>query len=573
MFSIKKKIKRQYLDLTPDEILVDAHNLPKYDEQQFEGRIERPITRSTFWFFSVACSIIFLIFLVRIFWLGVVQGDYYAEKSKNNSLDFIPIFAERGNIYDRLGKELAWTNQVFASSTEIVATTTPSQIRTYIGDPGFGHLLGYVSYPNEKEMATGKYNPKEYVGRSGIEKSENDLLLGERGTKIIEVDAHGEQASDHVVKKPVPGKEIKLAIDSRVQAKFYEYLKQLAQDRGFVGGAGVIMNVNNGEILAMVSYPDYDPNVLSQGKDRSEIGRYFNSPSNIMLNRSVGGLYTPGSVFKPFVAIGALNENIIDPNKNFYTTGELVIPNPYNPEQKTIFKDWKNQGTVDMRKAIAMSSNVYFYIIGGGFGKQAGLGVTKIKSYAELFGLTQKTGIALPGEEGGILPSPEWKAKTFAGEPWRLGDTYHTAIGQYGVLVTPIQMVRAYSAIANGGYLLTPQIIQLNASSSIERTKLPLEAKDLQIIREGMKECVLSGTAKALNINGVSVSAKTGTAELGETKARVNSWITGFWPSENPRFAFAVVMEKGSRSNLVGGAFAMRQLLDWMRLETPEYTD
>lgn len=570
MFSIKRKTKR-YINLTPDEILVDAHNLPKYDEQQFEGRIEKPIARSTFWLFSVSCSLIFLIFILRIFWLGVIQGDYYVERSKNNSLDFIPIFAERGNIYDRLGTELAWTNQVFASSSEIVATTTPSQVRAYVEKPGFGHLLGYVSYPNEAEMITRKYNPKEYVGRSGIERTKNDLLLGERGTKIIEVNARGEQASDHVVKKPIPGKEIKLAIDSRVQAKFYEYLKQLAEDRGFVGGAGVIMNVRNGEILAIVSYPDYDPNILSQGKDSAEISRYFNSSSNIMLNRPVGGLYTPGSVFKPFVAIGALNEKIIDPNKNFYTTGELVIPNPYNPEQKTIFKDWKNQGTVDMRKAIAVSSNVYFYIIGGGFGKQAGLGVAKIKSYAELFGLTQKTGIALPGEEEGILPSPEWKEKTFAGEPWRLGDTYHTAIGQYGVLVTPIQMVRAYSAIANGGYLLTPQIIQLNASSSIERTKLSLEARDLEIIREGMKECVLTGTAMALNIPGVSVSAKTGTAELGESKARVNSWITGFWPSEEPKFAFVVVMEKGSRSNLVGGAFAMRQLLDWMRLETPEY--
>lgn len=571
MFLNQRRKKRQYLDLTPDEILVDAHNLPQYDEQQFEGRLERPIERSTFWLFSIFCSVVFLIFFGRIFWLTVVKGENYAERSRNNSLDFIPIFAERGNIYDRLGTELAWTKQVFASSSEDVASTTPSQIRAYISTLGFGHLLGYVSYPNEEEMLTGKYNSKEYVGRSGIEKMSNDLLLGERGTKIIEVDARGQQASDHIVKRATPGKEIKLSIDARVQAKFYEYLKQLAEDRGFVGGAGVIMDVKTGEILAIVSYPDYDPNVLSQGKDRATIGRYFSSPANIMLNRPVGGLYTPGSVFKPFVAIGALNENLVDPQKNFYTTGELVIPNPYNPEQKTIFKDWKNQGVVDMRKAIAVSSNVYFYIIGGGFGTQPGLGVKKIKEYAELFGLTQKTGILLPGEEGGVLPSPEWKAKTFAGEPWRLGDTYHTAMGQYGVLVTPIQMVRAYSAIANGGYLLTPNLYQVATGTSFTRTKLPLQAEDLQVIREGMKECVLTGTAKSLNLPGVSVSAKTGTAELGETKARVNSWVTGFWPSENPRFAFAVVMEKGSQSNLVGGAFAMRQLLDWMRLETPEY--
>lgn len=569
MFFTKRKRSVRHFDLSPDEIFVDASNLPAYDEQQFEGRIERAIGRRTFFSVAIFCFLIFLIFFGRTFWLSVVKGDYYAKRSQNNSLSFTPIFAERGNIYDRNGKELAWTGQVFATGTLAIATSSKSRI--YINEEGFGHLLGYVSYPNQEEASTGKYNPKEYLGRSGVEKEANDLLLGARGVKIVEINAQGVQESDYITKNPIPGKELKLSIDSLVQAKLYEYVKQLAVDRGFVAGAGVIMDVKTGEMLAMVNYPDYDSNIISQGKDHETIDRYFTSKKNIMLNRAVGGLYTPGSVFKPFMALGALNEKIVNPNKNFVTNGELVVVNPYNKKEKTIFKDWKDQGVVDMRRAIEMSSNVYFYIIGGGYGGQKGLGITNINKYAKIFGLSLPTGINLPGEEEGILPNPEWKAKTFKGEPWRLGDTYHTAIGQYGVLVTPIQMVRAYSAIANKGYLINPTIFKLSSTTPIIKTKILIDQSNFQVVHEGMKACALTGTAKALNLPGVSVSAKTGTAELGETKEKVNSWVSGFWPSENPRFAFVVVMEKGSRSNLVGGAFVMRQLLDWMRLNTPEY--
>lgn len=574
MFSIRRRKKRQYLDLTPDEVLVDARNFPRYNEQQFEGQLERPIKRHTFWYFAIFCFLIFLVFGGRVFWLAVVKGEYYANRSQNNSLNFFPIFAERGNIYDRQGKELSWTRQNFSSTSSPQSTelTESKPIRTYIDTPGFGHLLGYVSYPTPEEMATGKYNPAEHVGRSGIEKSANDILLGVRGKKIIEVNATGKQESDHIVQKPIPGKEIKLSIDSRVQAKLYEEIKKLANDRGFIGGAGIIMDVNTGEILSLVSYPDYDSNVFMQDNNDSIIKNYFSNAANIMLNRAVSGLYTPGSVFKPFVAMGALSEKLINPNKSFVTNGQLVIPNPYNPEQKTIFKDWKDNGVVDMYKAIEMSSNVYFYIIGGGFGQQPGLGIKKIGEYAKLFKLTELTNINLPGEKEGTLPSPEWKAKTFNGEPWRLGDTYHTAIGQYGVLITPIQMVRAYALLANGGYLVSPNLfLQATTTKPVAKTRLNIEPANFAVIHEGMKRCALTGTAKALNLPGISVAAKTGTAELGETKERVNSWVAGFWPAEKPRFAFVVVMEKGSRSNLVGGTFVMRQVLDWMRLETPEY--
>lgn len=557
MFFLKFKKSRCYDELSPDEIFVDASNLPSYNEQQFEGLIERPIKRQTFVAMTIFCFLVFSIFLVRIFYLQVIQGADYAKRSRDNSLSFTPIFAERGNIYDRTGQELAWTDKS----------------RVYLAEEGLGHVLGYVSYPNEEEMATGKYHPKEYLGRAGIEKINNDDLLGGRGVQIVEVDAKGQKLSDHIVKKPLPGKELKLALDHRVQNQFYLAIKQLALDRGFSGGSGVIMDVETGEILALVSYPDFDPNIISKGEDAKTIGQYFSSKQTPMLNRAVGGLYTPGSIFKPFIALGALTENIVDPQKSFITNGKLVVPNPYDKTKETVFKDWKNNGVVDMRRAIAVSSNIYFYIIGGGFGGQKGLGIDNIGKYAKLFGLSQKTGINLPGEEEGVIPSPAWKAENFEGEAWRLGDTYHTSIGQYGVLTTPIQMARAYAAIANKGKLIQPTLFAIKPEQAIVQASIPISSDNFKIVQEGMRRVVSEGTAQGLNLPNVLIAAKTGTAELGITKERVNSWSVGFWPYESPRFVFAIAMEKGSRANLFGSVYAMRQLFDWMTINTPEYLE
>lgn len=564
MFFTNRRKKSRNFDLSPDEIFVDASNLPAYNEQQFEGRLERAISRSTFWGLTIFCAIVFLIFAGRIFWLAMIQGDYYSERSKNNSLNFTPIFAERGNIYDRNGKELAWTDN---STT----TTRVGPNRVYLSASGLGHVLGYVSFPNPEEFKTGRFDPQEFVGRAGVEKYFNNDLLGEKGVRIVEVNAQGKEESDHIVKKSIPGKELKLSIDYRVQAKLYEFMNQLAVDRGFSGGGAAIMDVKTGELLALVSYPDYDPNILSSGQDKKMISQYFTDSRNFMLNRAIGGLYTPGSTFKLFVAIGALAEKVVDPLKTFFTDGQLVVPNPYDKTKETVFKDWQNNGTVDMRRAIAVSCNVYFYIIGGGFGSQKGIGIANIEKYARLFGLSSKTGVNLNGEEDGAIPSPEWKAENFKGEPWRLGDTYHTAIGQYGVLVTPIQLARAYGVIANNGKLLQPTIIKIKPEQAITNANIALDPKVWTVIHEGMRKVVTDGTALSLNLPDVVVAAKTGSAELGITKTRVNSWIAGYWPYDKPRYAFAVVMEKGERTNVFGSVVAIRQLLEWMAVYAPEY--
>jgi penicillin-binding protein 2 len=286
------------------------------------------------------------------------------------------------------------------------------------------------------------------------------------------------------------------------------------------------------------------------------------------LNRAVDGLYTPGSIVKPYIALGALTEGIIDPGTVIVTTGSISIPNPYDQTKSTTFKDWKNLGPLDMRHALAMSSDVYFYTVGGGYKDQKGLGITNIDKYLKMFGFGSTTLPSFVEGKAGTIPTPDWKKRTF-GEDWFLGDTYHTSIGQYGVQVTPIQIIRGVAAIANGGTILTPTILKGEDLPVDHVVDIP--AKNFEVVREGMRLGVLQGTGVILNEPFVHLATKSGTAELGESRQKVNSWITGFWPYENPKYAFAVTLEKGSAHNLVGSAAAMKQELEWMDKNTPEY--
>jgi penicillin-binding protein 2 len=327
------------------------------------------------------------------------------------------------------------------------------------------------------------------------------------------------------------------------------------------------MDIRTGELFALTSYPEYDQSILSDGKDIATIRSYLTGSERPFLNRMTEGLYTPGSIVKPFLGLAALQENIISPTKVIHTTGELRIPNPYNPGQFSIFKDNDDHGDVDMRKAIAVSSNVYFYQICGGFGEQKGLGIANIEKYSELFGIGEKTGINISGELAGTVPSIAWKAKNFKGDRWRLGDTYHTAIGQYGFQVTPIQMLRAVAGIASRGTLVTPTILKNATNAPVASTKLPFTETQYNVIHDAMYMTVTEGSAGRLNMPNLSVGAKTGTAQI-KGNTRVNSWVIGFFPVEQPRFAFTVLMEDGPK--ISGGAWrAFRPVLE-LFVERPE---
>ena len=556
----KHKIKNANFFVEPDEIFLDSKNLENFDRQQFEGRIERPISKKTILVLGVFFLFCAIIFSTRLGYLQIEKGNANFERSQNNTLEKQIIFAERGIIYDRNQKELVW-NKKAEEGNDL-------PVRSYLAT-GSSHLLGYISYPMKDK--TGNYWQSEFIGKDGLEKQYNDRLTGINGTKIIETDARGGVHSENIVNTPKRGEDLTTTIDSRIQSQLYDFIKGLSERNSFKGGSGILMDVRNGEIITSVSFPEYSSEILSQGKDVQTIKNYLTDSRKVFIDKNISGLYVPGSIVKPFFAIGALNEGVIDPYKKILSTGSISIPNPYFAEQKTVFKDWKAHGWVDMKQALAVSSDVYFYEIGGGFEGQKGLGILNIEKYAQLFGIGQKTGVDLPDEIDGTIPSPEWKAEKFKGDAWRIGDTYHTAIGQYGFQVTPLQMVRAIGAIANYGKLVTPHLLLSDKESSEKITAIDLKKEYFDVIHEGMRQGSLIGTSAALNVPYVKVASKTGTAQLGVAKNKVNSWIVGFFPYDAPKYAYVILMESGPSSNSVGATSIMRQLLDWMSINTPEY--
>lgn len=578
---MSKRISAKFLkqfsrDIDPDEIFLDSKNLPGFDKDQFEGRIEKSISHTAILGVFLSFLLIAFIFLMKVTSLQIVHGEEFLKKSENNRLDHKPLFAMRGVIYDRNHVPLAW-NSFDDESARIAlimqetGTTTekmPFPHRSYIASPGFGHTLGYVSYP--KRDKAGHYYQEAFQGLDGIEEYYNQLLSGENGLQIVETDALGKTQEGSIVVNPNNGTALTLGIDARVQEKLHTTIRATANDFGYMAGAGAIMDVQTGELLAMTSFPEYESAVLSEGKDKKMIQSYNLDKRAVFLDRAVSGVYTPGSIIKPFMAAAALAEGVITPEKQILSTGSIAIQNPYYPEIKSVFNDWKAHGWVDMRRAIAVSSDVYFYEIGGGFEGQKGIGIANIEKYARMFGFGAPTGVDITDEKSGTIPSPAWKAKMFTDSAWRLGDTYHTVIGQYGFQTTLLQAVRGIASIANGGTLVTPHFLK-DPVENFPNSKISISAENLQVVREGMRKGVEEGTVTGLNVWYVDVAGKTGTAEIDAGKKYINSWVVGFFPYEKPRYAFTVVMERGPHSNTIGGVYVMRQMFDWMQENAPEY--
>jgi penicillin-binding protein 2 len=546
-------------DIAPDEIFLDDRNIPNFDLQQFEGQIERPIPRRTLFLLFVAFLAIAGVFVGRAGYLQVYNGDAYAALSERNRLEYEYLFPERGVITDRNGIELAWNippgdDQGFS-------------LRQYIARGGFGHILGYLRYPARD--ASGVFYRTDYEAVTGVEFAYNETLKGKRGLRIIETDALGTVVSQSVIDPPKGGADLALSIDARVQSILYDRIREVALAHGFTGGAAGIIDVATGELIALTSFPEYDPNVMTSAKDVERIGAYQSDSRMPFLHRAVSGLYTPGSIVKPIYALGAYNDGLITPEKKILSTGSISIPNPYNPKEESVFNDWKAHGWLDMKQAIGWSSNVYFYEIGGGYKDQKGLGISGIEKYARMFGFGTTTGIELPGERIGTIPNPSWKAKVFPEDPtWRVGDTYFTAIGQYGMQITLIQALKEASIIASKGLIPTPTL-RLGSATSTRRVAIPPEK--FAPVHDGMRIAVVEGTSKILNIPEVNIAAKSGTAELGVKKDRWNSWVIGFFPYEEPRYAFAFVMERGPVGNTFNASYVASLVFRDIAERAPEY--
>ncbi len=585
----RNKIREAHLFVEPDEIFLDSKNLAKFDTQQFEGRIEKTISKNAILFLGLFFGVFVLVFFVRLGILQIKKGQAYFERSENNTLQEIILFADRGIIYDRNGIELAWNKkggtfkQVPEEGLVEKVQVEPGKssldeekdtgvdefgVRAY-NSPGFSHILGYVKSPTKD--SSGNYWQTDFVGMDGLEKVYDEKIRGKNGSKLIEVDAKGKIHSENTVNAPVRGEALYTTLDAKVNKKLYNVIKKTATDSNYAGGAGIIMDVTTGEIIAATSYPEYSSEILSYGKDSKTIESYLTDKRKVFLDKTISGLYTPGSIVKPFFALGALNENLITPEKQIYSAGSISIPNPFDKKKESVFKDWRAHGWTDMAEAIAVSSDVYFYSIGGGFKDQRGLGIARLEEYARLFGIGEKTGVDLPDETDGTIPSPAWKATTFKGDPWRIGDTYNTSIGQYGFQVTPLEMTRAVSAIANFGTLLTPHFILGDTEKENQTRKIDLPKEYFSVVQKGMREAVTYGTALPLNVDFVDIAAKTGTAQVGAKKNKVNSWVIGFFPYENPKYAFTIMMEAAPSSSYISAASVMRNLVDYMYWETPEY--
>lgn len=549
------RTQRRDPEINPDEIFLDASNAPDFDRSRFEGRIEKPLPESSFYLVWGGLLLLVCVLGGRAWYLEMTHGSEYAKQSAQNSLRVATIVAPRGTIVDMNGVVLA----------ENAEKADGSIMRSYLV-PSLSQVIGYVSYP--KKDANGFYYDTDETGETGLEAQYNELLAGKNGQLLTETDSLGMVHSQGSVVPAQEGSTLQLSIDASLQKPLAQAITNIAQSSHFIAGAGVIMDVESGAVRALVSYPSYDANVMASGGPADVINNYNNDPGHPFLDHAVQGVYVPGSIVKPLIASGALTDGLITPNTLINDPGSITVKDPYHPGKNFVYTGWKALGLVDVEKAIAWSSDIFFYTIGGGFGSQKGLGIDRLHYWYEQFGLGKPTGIDLAHEANGLLPTPEWKQKTF-NEPWYTGDTYFTAIGQYAMLVTPIQMARATAAVANGGKLYTPTLVA-NKSSSF--TTVPVSADALATARAGMRQGVTSALAQAINLPYVSVAAKTGTAQTGTRNQFDNSWVVGFFPYDHPKYAFAVVLERGPQGQGEQSVNVMAQLFAALHSANSPYT-
>ncbi len=555
-FKKKKKLDRGF---DPNDIFIDTLNVSDLDTQQFEGVMRKALSVRPLLVIGGVFLLFFIFFISRLFQLQVIRGQYYLAQSQNNLLREKPLFAERGLIYDRNGVELAWNTEGESGFHR----------RAYYPHKGFGHLLGYVKYPRVDN--NGFYWQKEIVGQDGLEKKYNEELSGMNGSLIFEVDAYGRELSKNHIEKQVNGENITSSIDAKLQEFLFAAIEEQAKTFGFNAGSGAIMDIQTGELLSMVSYPEYDPSVLSEGEDSAAIRAFFLNPQKPFLNRLINGLYSPGSTIKLFVALAALEEGLINETTVIQSTGRIEIPNKYNPNKPSIYRDWKRggHGPSDVTFAIADSVNTFFYAISGGYQNQKGLGIERMLRYFNLFEIGQITGINFGPESQGVIPSPRWKKQHFSDGRWRLGDTYITAIGQFGFQASPLQMLRSVSALANKGRLLTPGLIKDEISASVQVKGV--SDKNYRFVQDGLRQTVLRGTAQNLQHEKVSFAVKTGTAQVGKNNEFYNSWVVGFFPYEKPRYSFVVTMERGPRGSKGSASRAMKSFIDKVDLNYSDF--
>lgn len=603
---------------SPQDELFLEESIDSLSSEKLDA-LELPLSRKTFLFILIVALAVGGIAFFRIIFLGGWQGSFYGARAEINVGKEIHLPAARGIIYDRFGEPLvenvasfsvsvkinellktagllglsAWDIKDLLKDVDLEKTSSlvvarnvdPEKIvqlrslnslgveiindykRSYSGGSVFSHILGY----------TGPGPVNKIEGKVGLEAFYDQFLRGKPGKYLVYRDAFGNVIDKKSISQSENGYRLDTTIDSDLQRYFYYRLSDALAYLGIRSAVGIALNPQNGEVLSLISLPSFNNNIFSEAGHNREKTRLLNSSAKPLFNRAVSGNYNPGSTIKPLMALAALREGVVDTKKQIYSAGFIEIPNPYYPDQPSVFLDWKPHGWVDLHSALARSSNVYFYAVGGGLpveaglGEIKGLGIATIKEYWQKLGLGKKTGIDLNSEGEGFLPDPEEK-ELRTNDIWRLGDTYNISIGQGDLLVTPIQLISQIAAVANGGKFYKPRFVKsiTDADGNIIQENQPeilIDNSDLKEhlkeVQKGMEDAVGKwyGTAYSLNELPFRVAGKTGSAQVANN-TKTNAFFVGYAPADNPQIAILVLVENAREGSLNAVPVA-KDVLEW----------
>ncbi len=620
---MKKRIKFASLnEIGPEEVFLDFL-VQKKEDDFFEKKIEVPLSKSTSrWFFILILIIVAVLFFVN-FKFQAIEKDKFLALAEKNKFILKKVSAERGVIYDRNLRQLVFNQSSFdllvaknslpkesqerlkilravaeiikkdfdvlkkeieeSQDPEILVAKNIDYQTLLILETRISELQGFSIKNNTiRDYFAGEifspllgYKRKGGDG-TGLENYYENVLREKPGDTLSERNVHGDLISQKVISLPESGDSLLLWLDSELQEKTYQELKKSMEENNADIGAAVVLDAKTGGVLSLVSFPGYDNNLFSKGMTVKEWESIQGDQLNPLFNQAISGGYQTGSVIKPLLASAALQESIISPQKQLNCGPYIEVKNKYNPEIVYRYNDWKIHGLTDMRKALAQSSNVYFYTIGGGHGSQEGLGPSRIKKYLELFGWGSATGIDIPGESAGFLPDPEWKKEKF-GTSWTDGNTYHYAIGQEYIRVTPLQVAASFLPIANGGKLLKPEVVKgiLNSDKNLLEEIKPeiiregfIDDGNLKVVREGMRQAVTYGScAPWLNDLPFPAACKTGTAQIGiidpaDGKDYYEAWAVVFAPYDDPEIVLVIMVHNVKKAHNTVMPVA-RSVLEW----------
>lgn len=549
------------------------------------------------WFLRGFLILGFFVLLGRLVDLQLIKGKYYKVLAEGNRIRRVIIVAPRGKIYARGGEVIVGNKKikkrvVFDSSEGYIKTSNLEGAaeeeviteweRDYIFGSQTAHITGYLGESNKDEVGKirarcpqkGARGLGSLIGRSGLEQQYDCVLSGIDGEELVEVDSQGIRVRTLGRKEPISGEDVKTTIDISLQVKIADLMSKEAEIPKDRRGS-VIATDLNGEVLAIYSSPSFDSNafVASNNKDLEKI---LEDKSLSLFNRVIGGRYHPGSTYKPVVAIAALEEGKIDKDFTFEDTGQITIKTVWGDYSYTnwYFTQYgRTEGEINLVRAIARSTDTFFYTIG------ELTGIDKLYEWSQKFGLDSVTGIDIPGEIPSLVPNPEWKEEV-KGERWFLGNTYHMAIGQGDIALTPISLNTSIASIASGGRLCPPHIGDFGDMENFQCRDLDINRQSIDLVITGMIDaCSSGGTGYTFfdfqKENDIEVACKTGTAETDDISEDTHAWFTVFTPDyldeskklEGREIVVTVLIEKGGEGSKVAGPIA-REIFDfWFGVE------